>query len=253
MKELAMETTKPAEENDKVNHRDKRDIQISKALSYLLRHAAVKEHLPIDSNGYVPIDTILNHNRLKTHRCTLDDLKRVVESNDKRRFVIDDSGTKIAATQGHSMSGIEPDSSMLTRVTLASEQLPESLIHGTNVKNTISILESGRLSKMRRNHVHLSSGVVGVDPGVVSGMRHSSTVYIYLKRDELLAAGENTNESERLNVFRSLNGVYLVDDSIPLKYFSKIAIKKSAQRDSEYPKLIELLNTKYSDVPYEII
>ena len=135
------------------------------------------------------------------------------------------------------MSGIEPDSSMLTRVTLASEQLPESLIHGTNVKNTISILESGRLSKMRRNHVHLSSGVVGVDPGVVSGMRHSSTVYIYLKRDELLAAGENTNESERLNVFRSLNGVYLVDDSIPLKYFSKIAIKKSARRE-----IVSILN-----------
>ena len=52
----------------------KRDTQISKALSYLLRHAAMKENLVIDSNGYTSVKGLLSHNRLKTHKCTQDDI-----------------------------------------------------------------------------------------------------------------------------------------------------------------------------------
>ena len=69
-----------------VLQKDKRDVQLSKALSYLLRHAAVKEKLTIDSNGYTPLKELLSHNRLKTHKCTVDDIHRIVKENDKQRF-----------------------------------------------------------------------------------------------------------------------------------------------------------------------
>ena len=62
----------------------KRDIQISKALSYLLRHGALKEGLPIDNNGFIPVSVLLRHNRLKSHKCTLEDIHRIVENNDKQ-------------------------------------------------------------------------------------------------------------------------------------------------------------------------
>lgn len=201
--------------------RDKRDIQISKALSYLLRHGAAKEKLPIDGNGYVPIAALLAHNRLKTHKCTRDDLARVVANNDKKRFVVDTASDSIAATQGHSLQ-LKPDESVLAPVTDVAE-LPQQLIHGTNVRNCTLIVQSGKLSPMNRNHVHLSAGIVGQDKDVVSGMRASSNVYIYIKRDaETLA---------HLRLFKSLNNVYLCENEIPLQYFDRVEIRGS--RDPE--------------------
>jgi len=40
-------------------------VRISKALTYLLRHGAEKEGLPMRSDGYVPVEAILNHKNLK--------------------------------------------------------------------------------------------------------------------------------------------------------------------------------------------
>ena len=66
----------------------KRDIAISKSLSYLLRHGAVKEKLNIDQTGYININELLNHNRLKTNKVTLDVIRRIVGNNEKKRFSI---------------------------------------------------------------------------------------------------------------------------------------------------------------------
>ena len=55
------------------------------------------------------------------------------------------------------------------------------------------------LSRMRREHVHCAAAV---DPGaVVSGMRTSATVLVYLDAARMLAAG--------LALYRSANGVLL--------------------------------------------
>lgn len=210
--------------------RSKRDIQISKALSYLLRHGAVKEKLPMDNNGYIAISTLLGHNRLKTHKCTREDLERVVANNDKKRFVINAQNDMIAATQGHSVQ-LKPDESVLTPVTDANE-LPPQLIHGTNIRNCMLIVESGKLSKMKRNHVHLSAGVIGQDKGVISGMRVSSNVYIYIKRD--------ADTLSHLQLFKSLNNVYLCENDIPTQYFEKVEIRGSKDPEGQ-AKLRSLL------------
>lgn len=218
----------------------KRDILISKALSYLLRHGAIKENLSIDNNGFISIEALLNHNRLKTHKCTREDIERIVANNDKKRFVIDYEKNTIAATQGHSMK-IKPDDSVLVPITQVSD-LPEKLIHGTNLKHCLLILESGKLLRMGRNHIHLSPGIVGKDSQVISGMRKNSNIFIYIKKDQ--------DTLSHLQLFKSLNNVYLCGTDLSITDFEKVEIRTHEKSDL-VPEIIELL--KQSSIPYEII
>ena len=54
---------------------------LSKKLSYLLRHGAVKEGLEIGSDGYVKLESILNRHDFKG--VTIKDIEGIVENNDK--------------------------------------------------------------------------------------------------------------------------------------------------------------------------
>lgn len=229
----------------------KRDVQISKALSYLLRHGAVKEGLPIDSNGFIPVAVLLRHNRLKSHKCTLEDIHRIVENNDKKRFQIIERRLEnsepeeiICATQGHSIATITPGSEVLEKISDPAE-LPDKLIHGTSIPNLLLILRSGSIKKLRRNHVHLSPGVSGKDSQVVSGMRTSSNVHIELILGKPLL--------DQLQLFRSLNNVYLTPDDIDLSLFQKVKIRPPKRRDRsphDLDTVVDELNKLR--IPYEL-
>lgn len=197
-----------------------REVSISKALAYLLRHGAVKEKLPIDYNGYIELDTLLQHNRLKSLKATVPEIEHIVASNDKKRFHLkedpDTGKLMICAVQGHSLKQIKPSEEVLEPIT-KTDQLPDHLVHGTNIKNCIQILESGYIKKMNRNHVHLSPGITGKHSEVISGMRYSSTVFIHVKR---------TQEAvDKLKIFKSLNNVFLSSLDIPLEYIELIQVR----------------------------
>jgi len=80
----------------KDTHRDRRprggnlarEVQVSKALSRLLRHAAVQERIPIDSHGYVRMDYLLGWQRLRSMKpaVTFAEVVEVVRQNEKQRF-----------------------------------------------------------------------------------------------------------------------------------------------------------------------
>jgi putative RNA 2'-phosphotransferase len=78
-----------------------------------------------------------------------DELVDCVETNDKQRFALDETGDLIRANQGH---GIEVD------LQLEERKPPEVLYHGTVERFLPSILESGLL-RGRRHHVHLPKDV----------------------------------------------------------------------------------------------
>ncbi|AGO11138.1 AaceriAFR339Wp [[Ashbya] aceris (nom. inval.)] len=222
----------------------RRDILISKSLSYLLRHGAVKEQLPIDSDGYVPVKAVLAHNRLKSHRCSLSDLQRIVENNDKKRFHMRlgaDGQDYICATQGHTIEQVLPSADVLTQLTDPSE-LPAQLIHGTNLRNSMLILESGCIKRMQRNHVHLAHGVTGKDNSVISGMRRSSTVHIYLNTEGIL---------DQLPLYKSRNDVYLTPSDIPISLFKKVVVR--ASRNANADDVTNLTNRlEKLGVPFEV-
>jgi len=83
-----------------------RDTKISRSLAKLLRHSGFKEGLIFREDGYTFLDDLLNHVYMTNSKTTLEDISRIVENNDKKRFqLLEENGkTFIRATQGHSMN-----------------------------------------------------------------------------------------------------------------------------------------------------
>jgi len=122
----------------------KREKEISKKLSYVLRHRPDSIGIQLDKKGWTEIDLLLHKIDI-----TKEELHYVVRNNAKQRFSFSADEKLIRANQGHSVKialGLEPKTP------------PSILYHGTSEKNYQTILREG-LSKMNRNHVHLSSEV----------------------------------------------------------------------------------------------
>jgi len=81
------------------------------------------------------------------HPLTLEELKGIVQSNDKKRFAFSEDLSKLRANQGHSVE---------VNLLLKQQIPPDLLYHGTAEKNIESIKRQGLL-KGCRHHVHLSS------------------------------------------------------------------------------------------------
>ncbi|CAO3658617.1 unnamed protein product [Umbelopsis ramanniana] len=159
---------------DVVNPRldDCQKVHLSKALSYILRHGATKEKLVMTDNGYIQVQEILNRPKLKAY--SFDDVKYVVDTNDKQRFKLqqgEDGCWWIRANQGHSLKTVKVE------LDLIKEPLP-ICVHGTYTTNWNSIATQG-LKRMSRNHIHFAAGMPG-ENGVISGMRKSCDVFIYV-------------------------------------------------------------------------
>ncbi|EAU29794.1 hypothetical protein ATEG_09603 [Aspergillus terreus NIH2624] len=65
-----------------------RDVLVSKALSTLLRHAAEREGLKMDSQGYANLADVLAWNRLKSLKASFSEVVDVVANNEKKRFAL---------------------------------------------------------------------------------------------------------------------------------------------------------------------
>jgi putative RNA 2'-phosphotransferase len=147
--------------------------KISKRLSYILRHAPDSVGLTLDENGWASVHDLMS----KFGRpLSIDDLKEVVETNEKKRFAFNDDLTKIRASQGHSIE-----------IDLAYQPTtpPEFLFHGTATRFIESIKKDGLL-KGSRHHVHLS---LDETTARKVGARHGSPVILTLKSKEMYEAG----------------------------------------------------------------
>jgi putative RNA 2'-phosphotransferase len=147
--------------------------KISKRLSYILRHAPDSVGLTLDENGWASVHDLMS----KFGRpLSIEDLKEVVETNEKKRFAFNDDLTKIRASQGHSIE-----------IDLAYQPTtpPEFLFHGTATRFIESIKKDGLL-KGSRHHVHLS---LDETTARKVGARHGSPVILTLKSKEMYEAG----------------------------------------------------------------
>jgi len=101
----------------------------------------------------------------------------------------------IRANQGHSLKDVKLDHAPLTD----SGQVPMA-VHGTT-HNAWNSIQNRGLSRMTRQHIHLAQGVGG--SGVVSGMRNSSEVLIFVDLERAMKAG--------VKFVLSSNGVVLTE------------------------------------------
>lgn len=123
-------------------------------MSYLLRHGAIKEQVPIDNNGKMQIkDLICWLNKYGRRNATVEDVMNVIKEDTKSRYSYDSDKDVIWATQGHSMN-LDTESNMVAWTQ------DTQLIHGSYTENYNSILEGG-LKPMSRQHVHMINPIQG--------------------------------------------------------------------------------------------
>ena len=168
--------------------------ELSKFLSYLLRHRPEAKNIILDKEGWASIDELIANAGF-----TRAEIEQIVAEDKKTRYSISEDGTKIRANQGHSTDKV--------KITFEKAVPPITLYHGTVADSLVKILKEG-LKPMKRHHVHLSADQRTAED--VGGRRKSDTVILTIDAKQMLADG--------IQFYKSENGVWLVEYVSP-KYF----------------------------------
>jgi len=164
---------------------------LSKFLSFVLRHEPSAIGIELDAHGWVEIESLLDGCRANGRALSRELLDTIVATSPKERFAISMDGRRIRANQGHS---VEVD------LAYAPAEPPETLFHGT-VASAIDAIRANGLKKMKRHHVHLSPDEATAR---AVGMRRGKPIVLSIAARRMQEAG--------FVFYRSANGVWLVDE-----------------------------------------
>ena len=166
------------------------DQDVSKTLSFWLRHRPDAAGLTLDAQGWTDADTVLAALAGEKLDCDWERLISIVETSDKQRFEMSADGSRIRARQGHSVE-----------VALDWPQVdpPEFLYHGT-VERFLPAIRADGLRPMRRHHVHLSPDEA---TATIVGNRRGTAIILTIRAREMAADGHA--------FFLTGNGVWLTD------------------------------------------
>ena len=168
--------------------------QASKYLSFILRHQPDSIGLELSDEGWANINELIGKTR--KFKLTKELINTVVETNDKKRFLISEDGKRIKANQGHSIE---------VKLQLKPVTPPDFLLHGTAERFLESILKEG-LTKQKRHHVHLSETQ---QTAMSVGKRYGKPALLIIDSKQMHGDGFEFLKTE--------NGVWLVD-SVPALY-----------------------------------
>jgi putative RNA 2'-phosphotransferase len=169
-------------------------VVASKLLSYVLRHRPDSIGLTLDAHGWADVGELLACLAAQGKAVDRALLERVVAENDKQRFAFNEDGSRIRASQGHS---IDVD------LQLRAAAPPAVLYHGTASRFLKSILATG-LRAGARQHVHLSA-----DQATATrvGARRGFPAVLVVDAARMHADG--------IAFYQSDNGVWLTGDVKP--------------------------------------
>jgi putative RNA 2'-phosphotransferase len=169
-------------------------VELSKFLSFVLRHKPDAIGLVLDAQGWVSVDELVQKGNAAGTRFSRDNLLQVVETSDKKRFSVSADGQRIRAAQGHSVS---------VELGLLRREPPPVLYHGTATRFVESILSEG-LKPQKRQQVHLSADVATAER---VGQRHGKPVIFKIEALHMHQLG--------FEFFLADNGVWLIDQVPP--------------------------------------
>lgn len=173
--------------------------RISKFLSLVLRHQPEKANLTLDEQGWASVDAVLIALKGRNLPCSMSALQEVVDTNDKKRFVLD--GDRIRASQGHSVN---------VDLGFVVTEPPGWLYHGTVEKFLDAIFEEG-LAPGTRQYVHLSADK---ETATKVGSRRGRPV--------ILKVASGRMHGEGLGFFLSVNGVWLTEH-VPVRFLELVS------------------------------
>ena len=177
---------------------EKQIKNISKFLSLILRHNPKKANLSLDTAGWASVSELLGNLEATRYSINFEQLKEIVDKNDKKRFQISDDSLRIRASQGHSIN---------IDLQLTPKEPPTVLFHGTATRFVDAINQQG-LKAGSRNHVHLSTNI---DTALAVGQRYGKPV--------LLKIDAKTMHEQGVEFYLSENGVWLTEH-VSTKYIS---------------------------------
>ena len=160
--------------------------QVSKRLSWLLRHGAPKVGIELDPAGWTDIDAVLEW--LGGDRAALD---AAVANNNKQRLQVE--GGRVRCCQGHSRGVGVVREALEASWTLWSGE--HQLWHGTEPSALAGIASNG-IDAQTRTHVHLAAELHST-----VGKRANVAVMLAIEPTRLRDAG--------FEVFEAPNGVLL--------------------------------------------
>lgn len=175
--------------------------ELSKEVSYALRHAPWEYELEMDEEGWVPIGQLLDalHRAEKWKNICETDMNEMIEKFEKKRHEIKDG--KIRAFYGHSIP---------MKILKEEKMPPDILYHGTAKRFIQSIMENGLLTQSRQ-YVHLSQDVKTAEN---VGKRHDGIPCI-------LIIDAKKAWDEGIKFYLGNEKVWL-SDAIPSKYIKEI-------------------------------
>ncbi len=197
---------------------------LSRSLAWLLRHGALKNGLTVFPDGYILLDDIFKLQKFKKYN--FDNIKHVVDNNDKQRFALKEENDKwyIRANQGHShnvASKINQEE-LLTKLDIPLD----CIIHGTTYRAYDEIKKSG-LKKLGRSHIHFAitdDFIAGNKQQ--SGIRSNCQILIYLDMEKAMNDGiEFYMSSNKVVLSQGVGEEGIIDK----KYFSKVIDKVTRQ------------------------
>ena len=106
---------------------------LSKEVSYALRHAPWEYELELDENGWVSVEQLLQalHQSIEWRDVKIEDLKIMIEKSEKKRHELKEN--KIRALYGHSIP---------MKIVKEEGVPPKFLYHGTSPRFLNMILEN---------------------------------------------------------------------------------------------------------------
>lgn len=173
--------------------------EVSKFLSFVLRHQPETIGLVLDSEGWAEISELIARAASVGQNLNILLIQLVVDGSDKKRFAISDDGLRIRAVQGHSSRQVD--------IQYQEKTPPEFLYHGTATKFIDSINSSGLVAGSRQ-YVHLSADEL---TAISVGKRHGKPV--------VLMVSSLLMHQQGFQFYQADNGVWLTT-YVPVKFLS---------------------------------
>lgn len=177
---------------------------VSKFLALILRHKPEELGLTLDEQGWCKVDELVKAFKTKFSDFTFETLNEIVRTDEKGRYSFNEDKTLIRAVQGHSTKAVN-----ISFEEIDWNSLENPIYHGTGEKYIDSIYKEGILPKSR-NYVHLSGDI---ETAKKVGSRHGKPVILQIDSKMMNNRG--------IKLFRSENGVYLVD-KVPNDCFIRV-------------------------------
>ena len=147
----------------------KQHSEISKFLSFVLRHQPDAIGITLDLEGWTDIATLIAAAANDGKQLDRDMIHAVVASSDKKRFAVSEDGLRIRAVQGHSTDAVD--------INYVAKLPPEFLYHGSATRFMESIQKHGLLPGSRQ-YVHLSQDEL---TALAVGQRHGKPMVLKIK------------------------------------------------------------------------